>query len=135
MHTQATQIGRLVMLRLNPEDDVLQSIRAGVEQNGIRSGVILSGIGSLSRYHVHVVDKPELPTRDAFFGAEGPFDILSVTGLIIEGRVHAHITLSNTERAVGGHLEEGCRVLTFAMVIIADTPDVVLRGWDQVGTL
>ena len=135
MRTQVSTGSRLMMVRLNPGDDVLESMRIAVHENDIRNGIILSGVGSLNRYRVHVVNKPVLPTEDAFFEGEGPFDILTVTGAILEGRVHAHITLSNTEHALGGHLEEGCTVLTFAMIVIADTPDVEIVGWDRVGSL
>ncbi|MBA2362718.1 MAG: DNA-binding protein [Chloroflexia bacterium] len=126
---------RLILVRLNPKDDVLASIRAAVREQGIRNGIIISGVGSLNRYRVHVVNKPVLPTEDVFFEGEGPFDILTVTGMILDGRVHAHITFSNTERAMGGHLEEGCTVLTFAVIVIADTPDAEINGWDRVGSL
>lgn len=34
--------------------------------------------------------------------------------------------------AMGGHLEPGCRVLTFAMVALAETPGVELSGWGRV---
>jgi hypothetical protein len=135
MRTQVSTDSRLLMVRLNPGDDVLESIRIAVHENEIRNGIILSGVGSLNRYRVHVVNKPVLPIEDVFFEGEGPFDILTVTGAILEGRVHAHITLSNTEHALGGHLEEGCTVLTFAMIVIADTPDVEIAGWDRVGSL
>jgi len=54
---------------------------------------------------------------------------------VLDGRVHAHLTFSNAERALGGHLEEGCTVLTFAVVVLADTPDANLAGWDAVGEL
>jgi hypothetical protein len=135
MRTQVSTGSRLLMVRLNPGDDVLESIRIAVHENEIRNGIILSGVGSLNRYRVHVVNKPVLPIEDVFFEGEGPFDILTVTGAILEGRVHAHITLSNTEHALGGHLEEGCTVLTFAMIVIADTPDVEIAGWDRVGSL
>ena len=126
---------RLILVRLNPKDDVLASIRAAVREQGIRNGIIISGVGSLNRYRVHVVNKPVLPTEGVFFEGEGPFDILTVTGMILDGHVHAHITFSNTERAMGGHLEEGCTVLTFAVIVIADTPDVEINGWDRVGSL
>jgi uncharacterized protein len=43
-----------------------------------------------------------------------------VTGYVIEGRVHAHITIVNTERAFGGHLEPGTKVFTFAVVTLAE---------------
>ncbi len=135
MRTQVSTSNRLILVRLNPKDDVLASIRAAVREQGIRNGIIISGVGSLNRYRVHVVNKPVLPTEDVFFEGEGPFDILTVTGMILDGRVHAHITFSNTERAMGGHLEEGCTVLTFAVIVIADTPDVEINGWDRVGSL
>lgn len=135
MLIQSTTINRLVLVRLDPEDDLLEALRAAVLRAGIRSGMIVNGVGSLSRYRVHVVDRPSLPTQDAFFEGEGPYDILSITGLILDGRVHAHITFSNTERAMGGHLEEGCTVLTFAIVALAETPDVEFAEWDRVGAL
>jgi predicted DNA-binding protein with PD1-like motif len=125
----------LVVVRLNSGDDVLQAIRRAVEENGITTGAILSGVGSVSRYHVHVVESTNLPPGDVFFGEEGPYDILSITGLVIDGRVHAHVTLSNTETALGGHLEEGCQVLTFGVVMIAEMPDVSLTDWDKMGQL
>ncbi len=130
-----TAARRLVLARFNPGDDLLLSLREVVKTENIGSGVILNGIGSLSRYHVHVVKTTNLPPGDVFWEGEGPFDILAVTGFIIDGRVHAHLTFSNTETAMGGHMEEGCRVLTFSLVTIAETPDVSLANWDRVGPL
>jgi predicted DNA-binding protein with PD1-like motif len=126
---------RLILVRLNPGDDVLHSIAAAAGENGVRHALILSGIGSLSSYHFHVVETTELPPGNLFVRGEGPFDILSVTGFVLDGRVHAHITFSNTERAVGGHLEEGCRILTFGVVVMADVPDADIGDWDHVGPL
>ena len=132
MFTQGAEIRRLVLVRMKSGEDVLESIRQAVRENNIRTGAILSGVGSVTRYHLHVVKTTNLPPGDVFFGDEGPYDILSITGLVIDGRVHAHITLSDTEQALGGHLEPGCRVLTFAIAVIAETPDIELTGWDQV---
>ena len=135
MIIQSSDCRRIIAVRMNPDDDVLLTLRAAVRDAGIHQGVILNGIGSLRRYHVHVVGLAELPTKDIFFEEAGPYDILAVSGLILEGRVHAHITFSNTEKAMGGHMEEGCHVLTFAMVMIAETPELDMAGWDRVGSL
>lgn len=135
MHTQSTQPSRLVIVRLDSGDDVLQSIRSAAQEHRIRHGLIVSGVGSLNRYHVHVVETPDLPPRDLFVQGEGPFDILSLNGLILDGRVHAHVTFANAEKAMGGHLEEGCRILTFGVVVLAETPDAILTDWDCVGRL
>jgi predicted DNA-binding protein with PD1-like motif len=38
--------------------------------------------------------------------------------MIIDGTVHCHITVSDTEKAVGGHLELGSTVFTFAVITL-----------------
>ena len=135
MRSQSFGASRFVALRLDPGDDVLLSLRVAVEEQGIRNAAILSGVGSLDRYHFHVVKTTNMPPGNTFVEGEGPFDILTVTGLVVDGKVHAHITFSNTELAMGGHLEEGCRVLTFAVVVMAEALDVELTGWDRSGPL
>jgi predicted DNA-binding protein with PD1-like motif len=124
-----------VAVRLDPGEDVLLSLRAAVREHGLRDAVILSGVGSLDRYHFHVVKTTNMPPGNTFVQGEGPFDILTVTGAVVQGKVHAHITFSNTVQAMGGHLEEGCRVLTFAGVIMAEAADAYFRGWDTPGPL
>jgi hypothetical protein len=136
MLLQTTNLRRLVLARLNPGDDLLLALRQAVAESGIRHGIVLSGIGSLSRYHVHVVKTTNLPPGDVFFAEDGPFDILQLTGYLLDGRVHAHLTVSDTEKAIGGHLEEGCRVLTFAVITLAEADESAdLTGWDRVGPL
>jgi uncharacterized protein len=135
MRAQPFSASRFVVLRLDPGEDVLLSLRAAVEEQGIRNAAILSGVGSLDRYHFHVVKTTSMPPGNTFVQGEGPFDILTVTGLVVDGGVHAHITFSNTELAMGGHLEEGCRVLTFAVIVLAEALDVDLSGWDRSGRL
>jgi predicted DNA-binding protein with PD1-like motif len=132
MLTQIAQPTRLILVRLNPHEDLLEGLRAAVAEAGIGNGAILSGAGSLSRYNVHVVKTTNLPPGNVFFSGDGAYDILTLTGAIIDGRVHAHITFSNPEKAMGGHLEEGCEVLTFAIAAIAETPGVDLREWDTI---
>jgi predicted DNA-binding protein with PD1-like motif len=131
MRIQHGGLSRLFVVRLDTGEDVLQGIRAAVEDAGIRHGLILSGVGSVSRYHVHVVKTTNVPPGDVFFQGEGPYDILSITGMVMDGRVHAHITLSDTEKALGGHLEEGCLILSFGIVILAQTDGMDLTDWDR----
>jgi predicted DNA-binding protein with PD1-like motif len=125
---------RFVYVRLDPGQDLLLGLRQAVEESGITHGAILAGVGSLSTYHFHVVSTPVMPPENAFVRGEGPYDILTVTGAILDGRVHAHVTFSDTEIAMGGHLEEGCTVLTFAIIAIVDTstPSLEMSHWDHV---
>ena len=136
MTIRTTEIQRVVLVRLNPGDDVLLALREAVEQQGIKNGIILNGLGSTSSYHYHVVASTELPPKELFPKADNaPRDIVCYSGMIMDGRVHAHILLSDDQRAEGGHLEEGTRVLTFSVVAIADLGDVDVAGWDRVGKM
>ncbi len=136
MVVQDANIKRLVMVRLNPNDDILLSLRKAVEQAGIRTGMILNGLGSARSYHYHVVGDYNLPPKEIFPKGDAPFDIVSITGMIIDGRVHAHITFSDAGKAQGGHLEEGCRVLTFTAIAIADLGESKpVTAWDKIGDL
>ena len=44
--------------------------------------------------------------------------MIATTGYIIDGRVHCHLTFASAEKAMGGHLEPGTRVFTFAIVTL-----------------
>lgn len=121
------------VIRLNPGDDVLGSLREWVETYSIRNATFVSGVGSLTQYHAHVVETTNLPPGNIFFKGDGAYDILTVTGFVVDGKVHAHIGWSDDKIAMGGHLEEGCTVLTFAIVTAVELGDVRISGWDIVG--
>ena len=135
MHSQGWTPSRMLALRLDPGEDVLLALRAAAAEHGITHAAIVSGVGSLDRYHFHVVETTNMPPGNTFVRGEGPFDILTVTGFVIAGRVHAHITFSDAERAMGGHLEEGCRILTFGVLLLAEAPGADFSGWDTPGPL
>jgi predicted DNA-binding protein with PD1-like motif len=118
-------------VRLQSGEDLLLGLREFVKTHGIAFGVIVNGIGSASQYRVHAVKTTNMPPGDEVFGQAGPYDILNVNGFIIDGRVHAHVVLSDTVHATGGHLEEGTRVLTMAIVTVAETPAAAISDWDK----
>ena len=111
------------MVRIDSGEDVLAALSSAVEALGLRNAAILSGVGSVASYHAHVVETVNLPPGNVYFKGAGPFDVLNVNGLVLDGRVHAHITLSDQRIAFGGHLEPGCTVLTFCAVMLAETTD------------
>ena len=57
-----------------------------------------------------------------------PADIISINGYVIDGRVHAHMTLSNEEKAFGGHIEPANSVFTFAIVTLGVFDNTVDLG-------
>ena len=132
MQSHEASISRIVLIRVDPREDLLDALERAVAEQGVRNGTFISGAGSLSRYHLHVVSTAELPPENVFIQGEGPYDILTITGFVLDGRVHAHITFSDDKIAMGGHLEPGCEVLTFAMVALAETSGVDMTDWDWV---
>jgi predicted DNA-binding protein with PD1-like motif len=133
MHAEPFRFGRTWVLRFDPGTDLLEGLRNAASELGVQQGVFLSGIGSLTSYHVHVVSSTDLPPTNAFMKGEGPYDILAVTGHVMGGRVHAHLTFSDEEKAMGGHLEPGSHVLTFAIVTLAELLDADLSRFDRPG--
>ena len=130
MISRLTEMKRVVMIRINPGDDILLGMREAVKEHGIKNGLILTGFGSARYSHFHVVMSNELPPAEAYPKSIQPLDICSFNGFIIDGRVHCHIDFSDERNGFGGHLEEGCLALTFANLAIAELDDVKISDWD-----
>ncbi len=119
-------VQRIVVLRFKFGADLLAGLQRMVKEEKIRNAVILSGFGSVRNYQVHQVGNRELPPKDVFVkNPSAPADIVSMSGVITEGRVHPHITLANADKAFGGHLEPGTNVFTFAVITLGVLDDNV----------
>ena len=117
---------RIVILRFKYKTDLLAGMEKMVKQEHIRNGVILSAAGSVRGYHVHQVSNRTMPSHDTFEqNPTQPADLVSMNGYIINGRIHAHMTLGTPDRTIAGHLEPGNEVFTFAIVTIG-----VMNGTD-----
>ena len=123
MKVMNADLGKTVVLKIESGEDLLTGIAEGAKEAGILNGIILNGIGSITKYHLHVVETPNLPPGNIFWRDTGPFDVDLINGFIIDGRVHAHVAVSNEEATFGGHLEPGCEVLTFCVVTVAEAVD------------
>ena len=51
-----------------------------------------------------------------------PADIVTMSGFVMNGRLHPHISLATPDKAFGGHLEPGTKVFTFAVVTVGVLP-------------
>jgi len=115
---------RIVVLRLKYNTDLLAGLEKAVKQEKIHNAVILSAIGSVRNYQVHQVGNRDFPVKDAFVkNPTLPADILGMSGFVIGGRLHPHITLASPDKAFGGHLEPDTTVFTFAIVTLGVLPD------------
>jgi len=110
---------RIVVIRLKARTNLLAGIAKVVQEQHIQNGVFLSGIGSLRGYEVHSVANRDLPTQDTIVkNPTQPADLVSVNGYVINGRVHAHMTLATPDKVIAGHMEAGNEVYTYAIVTV-----------------
>ncbi|MBS1877287.1 MAG: DNA-binding protein [Acidobacteria bacterium] len=118
---------RILTLRFKYDSDILAGIEKMVKQEKIRNAVILSGAGSVRGYHLHQVSNRTFPSKNMFEkNPTAPADLIGMNGYIINGKIHAHVTLATSDRAIGGHLEPGTVTFTFAIVtlgVMADGAD------------
>jgi uncharacterized protein len=119
---------RILTLRFKYDTDLLAAMEKMVKQEKIRNAVILSGAGSVRGYQVHQVSNRTFPSKNMFVkDPTAPADLIGMNGYVINGRIHAHVTLATPDKAFGGHLEPGTVVFTFAIVtmgVLDDSADL-----------
>ena len=111
--------GEIVVVRLAYGDLLLESIQEICRQRRIRDGVILTGFGSLTDIAVSGAVGASFPPRK-FYQRTRPrgVEILAMSGVIANYHVHCHLVLSDRNQAFGGHLEQGCRILSLAEIVL-----------------
>jgi len=121
-----TQFERVVVMRFKFDTDMLAGLERMVKQEKIRNAVILSAFGSVRGYQVHQVSNRDFPSKNMFVqDPTMPADIVGMSGFVMDGKLHPHISLATPEKAFGGHLEPGTKVFTFAVVTMGVLPDTI----------
>ena len=85
-YTTSGDFTRIVIVRLKPGTDILEGLNDSIQKEKIKNAVILTGVGSLTRYHTHVVSNTTFPTTHAYVKKDGPVDLLNVSGYVIDGQ-------------------------------------------------
>jgi len=125
VYSVTSQFERIEIVRMKPGTDMLEGLEKFVKEENIKNAVILTGIGSVTDYHFHVVSDKNLPPAEEFPKASVAMDLIAVQGYILNTRIHAHITLSDENSVIGGHLEPGTKALTFFILTIGILPDAL----------
>ena len=123
-HSGATEV---VIIALEPGELLLESIREAVRRCGVKSGAVISGIGTLKTCRMHYIDHVGFPPADTIFSLEKPLELLSVSGLIADGEPHLHIVVScGSNEVYAGHLEEGSEVAYLAEIAVLAFNDLAM---------
>jgi len=117
---------RIVVLRFKFGTDLLAGLQKMIDQEKIKNAVILSGFGSVRGYQIHQVSNRDMPSKNMFIkNPTAPADIIGMSGMVMNGRVHPHIVLANADKAFGGHLEPDTTVFTFAVITLGVLDDSI----------
>lgn len=135
--TASVQISRVVMGKLRIGGDLLEGIKELARQEGIRTGVILSGLGALQKavFRNAKVMPPDYKMEDKYriyLELEQPMELVSLPGWIAtkengEIEVHAHFTASlvidDKVVTLGGHLTPGTIASIKVIIVIGVIED------------
>src|SRR6202050_844909 len=89
---------RVMVLRFKFDTDLLAGIEKMVKQEKIRNAVILAAAGSVRGYQVHQVSNRTFPSKNMFVkDPTAPADITGMSGFVMNGRLHPHITLATPD--------------------------------------
>jgi predicted DNA-binding protein with PD1-like motif len=137
------KISDILVMRLQRDDEVTESIKQACRKYGIKNGVIISMIGSLNgaKFYDPVINpkvKCGISYADPIF-LECPTQFLSAHGEICHDEageicIHIHATLADSKgNAYGGHLAgEENRALNTLNIFIGVIEDVDMGfEWDD----
>lgn len=106
-------------IRLHRGEDLLKSIKTLCQEKQISAGVILSGVGCISKGRIR--DASGVIIREI----DEHCEIVSLNGTASKTRCHIHIALSKEDLStIGGHLCPGCIVNTTCELVIAELPGI-----------
>ena len=133
-------IKRLVQFRAKPDSDLLVAIEEALELEGIRAGVIVSGLGALKKavfrnlkwFPKHY---PVTPSDRLYLALEKPMELVSLMGWIAPKKgggveIHAHFSASTVENekivTLGGHLTKGtiCGIKVVIAILVLNDAQV-----------
>lgn len=109
--------------RLKRGQDILKEIQSFAVSKDIKAGVILSGVGCVTKAKVR--DASGITIKEI----NEPLEIVSLMGTVSKERTHLHISFSKEDLStIGGHLVEGCIVNTTCEVVIGQIENTVFTS-------
>jgi len=126
---QYTKKGNILVVRLFPEEDVLESIKVALRKSGLKNAVIVSGIGMLRDIELRVfVGKGKYKSK--VFKKD--WELVSFSGNIVEAEedyiLHIHTAIADhSYKCFAGHFGGGRVAVTLELVIMSLPVKMVRR--------
>ena len=136
------RVDRIVMGKLKMNVDLLEGIQELAKKEGIRTGVLLSGVGALRKatFRNLKILPPDLKVEKhhrLYLEMERPMEIVSLTGWMATKEdggleVHAHFSASTVMEdkvvTLGGHLIPGVITSIKVVVVIGVIEETNIRA-------
>ena len=108
------------VVRLEPGDDLLVSLKQVIVANNIEAACILSCVGSLDHASLRLANQ----SGKSFF--PGKFEIVSLSGTLSVHGSHLHISIADSDgKVTGGHLLAECQIYTTGEIVLGLMPDLI----------
>ena len=142
-HYALGKAGKLIPVRLRTHTDITNGLKAVCEENGIKYGAVLFGIGSVRQLCYQVLaPKPETKLGAGYTDPQtipGPIEVVTMHGIIFQSDdgqtlLHLHGTFSDKEGAVfGGHIVAGQNpvLATLDAYIVESVGGETIRQMDE----
>jgi predicted DNA-binding protein with PD1-like motif len=117
----------IIIINLEPDEFLLESIIKYLKDNNIKNACILSGIGTLKKLSYHRVLSTSMNPENEYLSLEGPFELSSLQGLIINFEPHLHFVASDLNNTYSGHIEFNSQVLYLAEIVLLTLKDFSIK--------
>jgi len=120
----------VVVVALEPGEMLLEAIQQAIAEHDVKSGVVISGIGTLKNLQMHYITHTDFPSTNEFVNIERPLELVAVSGVIADGEPHLHVAVScGREEVYCGHLEPGSEVAYLAEIVILKCNDLAMARY------
>lgn len=127
-HFESEMGGRVIVIRLDRGELVLESIERTIRELNLTDGTIVCGYGTLSRCNLHMVETHDVfPAGNSFpKWEEKPLELISMSGVIANGVPHIHTVIAEGMNAYAGHMEHGCATSYLTEIVIYEHKNLKL---------
>lgn len=108
----------IIIINLEPDELLLESVLEYLKDSNIKNSCVVSGIGTLKKLSYHRVLNTDYNPQNEFLTIEGPIELSSLQGLILNLEPHLHFVASDLENVYTGHLEYNSQILYLAEIML-----------------
>ena len=132
MKSKETTVGRVIVAKIEPNEDIIDAIKQVIKKHSIKSG-LLNVIGALKKFTIGYFD---IETKEYNFKTfDEDIELISCMGNIAfkdnEPIIHLHVSVGKEDYSImGGHLSQPSIVSVTAEVYIYEIIQTITRAND-----